>query len=248
MENEDADALNNALNTPTDDSDAYPAEDEPETEAAPAEEAEPAEEEADEAEAETKPEDDAHIDEPDKPVTRAQLRIQNLANEKKLAEQRAQLLEQQLETERIQRMQQQQYQQRSAEEEELTPLERWQRQADSTIRQVQFQNADMADKSEFLFQVSKNTAEAAYIERVERTLAEARRNGFNPRREDVLIRLMGMDARKAALDGAAKAPAVKREAAQRVTAAKGKPVPTKSNVAAQRSESTEFDRLKDLIL
>jgi len=239
----DADALNQGLNTPVDEDDnppGYGESDEPEETPEEPAETEPAEEEA---EPETKVKQEEEEEDEPKPLTRGQQRIQSLANEKKLAEQRAQLLEtrlKQLETER----QQIQQQQRPQEDENLTDLEKWQRQADATIRQVQFQNLDMQDKSDFLMQVSKNPSEAAYIERVEQTLVEARNAGFNPKREDVLIRLMGLDARSKVKQ----APAVKRDAAQRVSAAKGKPLAGKSNVAATKAESTEFDRLKGVIL
>lgn len=243
-DNADVEALNQGLNTPTDEDDnppGYGESDEPED--APEElEAEPSEEEEEAEPAPIKATQEEEEEDP-KPLTRGQQRIQSLANEKKLAEDRAKLLElrlQQLETER----QQQATQNRPQEEENLSDLEKWQRQADATIRQVQFQNLDMQDKSEFLTQVSKNPGEAAYIERVEQTLVQARQAGFNPKREDVLIRLMGLDARSKVKE----APAVKRDAAQRITAAKGKPLAAKSNVAATKTESTEFDRLKDIIL
>lgn len=236
----DVEALNDGLNTPVDDDDnppGYGEGDEPEDTPEDPEPAEPSEEnEPGEPEPKANQEDD---DEP-KPLTRGQQRIQALANEKKLAEQRAELLERQLEMERQQRNQVRQ----PVEEENLTDLEKWQRQADQTIRQVQMQNLDMQDRSDFLMQVSKNPAEAAYIDRVEQTLADARKNNFNPKREDVLIRLMGLDARSKLKQ----APTVKREAAKRVTEAKGKPLVSKSNVATTKSESTEYDRLKGITL
>lgn len=241
----DVDALNEGLNTPTDEDTGYGNDDEYATST---EESEETEESETKKESEEEPEEEEEVaakkqeaddDEP-KPLTRGQQRIQALANEKKLAEQRAELLERQLETERQQRYAASQRQ----EDENLTDLEKWQRQADQTIRQVQAQNLDMQDRSNFLMQVSKNPMEAAYIDRVEQTLIEARKAGFNPNREDVLIRLMGLDARSKLKQ----APTVKREAAQRVTAAKGKPLVNKSNVAATKSESTEYDRLKGIVL
>lgn len=234
----DVNALNEGLNTPTHDDDnpvGYGDEDEP-VEVDEVDEPEELDEEEPPAIKNQEHEED---DEP-KPLTRGQQRIQALANEKKLAEQRAELLERQLQQERMQRAPIQQRQ----EEENLTDLEKWQRQADHTIRQVQMQNLDMQDRSNFLTQVSKNQNEAAYIERVEQTLAQARQQGFNPKREDVLIRLMGLDARSKSKQ----APTVKRDAAQRVTAAKGKPLANKSNVAVTKTESSEFDRLKGIIL
>lgn len=235
---DDVNALNEALNTPTDDDDGYGTDPDPDTEEVAEEEAKTEPEEG-EDEAEPKAQEEEPEDDEPKPLTRGQQRIQTLANEKKLAEDRAELLERQLEIERQQRQQQ-----RPQEEENLTDLEKWQRQADQTIRLVQQQNADMQDRSDFLTQVSKTPSEAAYIDRVEQKLADARKQGFNPKREDVLIRLMGEDARSKMKQ----APAVKREAARRVTAAQGKPLVNKSNVAPTKTESTEYDRLKDIIL
>lgn len=237
-DNTDVEALNEGLNTPIDEDEGY-GQDEDTEEVTESEEDAESEEATDEA-TPIKADDDVEEDDEPKPLTRGQQRIQALANEKKIAEQRAELLERQLEMERQQRTQPQ----RQQEEENLTDLEKWQRQADQTIRQVQFQNLDMQDRSDFLTQVSKSAAEAAYIERVEKTLAEARKQGFNPKREDVLIRLMGIDARMKMKQ----APAVKRDAAQRVSAAKGKPLVNKSNVTTAKAESSEFDRLKDIIL
>lgn len=239
----DVEALNQGLNTPVDDDDnppGYGESDEPEETPE-----EPAEPEPEEEEAEPAPKDQQEEEEEEepKPLTRGQQRIQSLANEKKLAEQRAQLLESRLKQLEAERQQHQQAM-RPQEEENLSDLEKWQRQADQTIRQVQLQNLDMQDKSDFLTQISKNPSEAAYIDRVEQTLAEARNAGFNPKREDVLIRLMGLDARSKVKQ----APAVKRDAAQRISAAKGKPLAGKSNVVATKAESTEFDRLKGIIL
>lgn len=238
-EDTNVEALNQGLNTPTDD-DPY-AQNEEESNDSDSEDDSAEESEEDGAETvETTAQDDPEDHEEEaKPLTRGQQRIQALANEKRLAEQRAELLEREL-----QHVRQQAAPVKQQEEENLTDLEKWQRQADHTIRQVQFQNMDMQDRSNFLTAVSKSPAEAAYIDRVEQTLAEARQKGFNPSREDVLIRLMGLDARNKIKS----APAVKRDAAQRVSAAKGKPLANKSNVAPTKTEGTEFDRLRGIIL
>lgn len=238
----DAEALNEGLNADPEPDDPYANKDpEPEEDA---------------ANPDSDPEPD---DEPEeKPLTRGQARIQALANEKaqlaaerasekaarELAEQRASLLERQLQ-------EAQRSQKRAEEDENLTDLEKWQRNANEEIlrnkQEVLRSNAmvaDMADKSDFLMAVSGKPHEMALAKRVEDKLAEARKNGFNPKREDVLIRLMGEDARKKAND----APAVKRDAADRVKAAAGKPLGSKSNVAKGKTEETEEDRLKGITL
>src|ERR1700675_4029109 len=97
----DAEALNEGLNTPVVDDDNPPGYGETEDEPQEAVEEKPEEPEA-EPEPDEPPKPDDEDDEP-KPLTRGQQRIQALANEKKLAEQRAELLERQLEMERQQR-------------------------------------------------------------------------------------------------------------------------------------------------
>lgn len=235
MENEefDAEALNAGLNEDTPKIDPYSKQDEPEDEPEEVETTEPSDDE---------PED---RDDPEpKTLSKAEQRHQKLANERTaereqrlLAEQRAQLLERQIEDMR-------RGQQAPKEEENLDPLEKWQRDANKTLMEVQLRQHDMDDKSKFLFVMSKNPAEAAYVERVEAELAKARQAGHNPTRENILIYIMGQDARAKM----AKAPEIKRDAATRVKAATGKPLGTKSNVAPSKSESTEYDRLKGITL
>jgi len=237
MENEefDVEALNAGLND-------TPVESSEETEVEEAETEEITEETADEDLHEEEHEQ-VHTTEKGSKESKSQ-RYQRLANERTaereqrlLAEQRAQLLEQQLEE--IRRSQRP-----NQEEEDLDPLEKWQRDANKTLQQVQMRQQDMDDKSAFLFSVSKNPEEAQYVERVEQELAKARKNGFNPPREQIMVVLMGRDHR----EQLKKAPAIKREATARVKAATGKPLGTKSNVAPSKSESTEYDRLKDIPL
>ena len=235
MENEfDADALNAGLNADTDPKDPYENQEEEEAEVA-AEEA-PAEESAEETEDHAEPEE--------RPLSKAEQRHQKLANERTaereqrlLAEQRAQLLEAQLAEVR-------RGQQRPAEDENLDPMEKWTRDTNQTLAQIQFRQQDVDDRSAFLHSVSKTPSELAYVDRVEAQLAQARKNGHNPLRENVLIYLMGQDARKKM----AAAPEIKKAAAERVKAAQGKPLGTKSNVAPSKAESSVYDRLKDITL
>src|SRR5437899_12901958 len=98
MENEvDTEALNNALNTPTNANDSYG--EEPEAEE-PEQNTEPEAEEETEPEIKAESQEEEEEDPDPRPLTRGQARIQALANEKAalaqeklLAEQRAQLLE-----------------------------------------------------------------------------------------------------------------------------------------------------------
>lgn len=235
MENEefDVDALNAGLND-------LPVEEPEENEEAT--EVEAHEEESEELEEHQEGHEETHAQQSEK--SRKEQRLQKLANERAaereqrlLAEQEAKLLRQQLEEMR-------RGQQIPREEENLDPLEKWQRDANKTLMQVQMRQADLEDRSRFIEQVSKNPAEAAYIDRVEQELAIARKNGFNPTREQVLIILMGKETR----EKLRKAPDLKREAAARVKTAAGKPLGTKSNVASTKTESTEFDRLKGIPL
>lgn len=236
MENEfDAEALNAGLNADTDPKDPYA---NVENDEGPADE----EEVPDPVDPPVDP--DEHADPEDRPLSKAEQRHQKLANERTaereqrlLAEQRAQLLEARL-------AEVQRGQQRPAEDENLDPMEKWTRDTNNTLAQIQFRQQDVDDRSAFLHSISKNPSEAAYVERVEAELAQARKNGHNPQRENVLIYLMGQDARKKM----AAAPEIKKAAAERVKAAQGKPLGTKSNVAPSKTESSEYERLKDIQL
>lgn len=202
------------------------------------------------------PPQDDHVDddEPPKPVSRAQQRIQALANEKKAVEAQAELARQQADFYRRQAedaQRQLQTHQRPADE-FLDPDERarrqeeeWRQGVNRTLQQVQFNSQDQLDKSTFLSKYGTNQAFSGYADRVEAELAKARGNGSNPPREVILQFIIGQDA----IQKMSKVPVLKREAKQRVDAARGQPLGTKSNVAPSKASAPNlYERLKDIPL
>lgn len=240
MENEefDTEALNEGLNEETAKVDPY-AEPDPENPEDESRRDPPAEPDPE------NPDDPDAIDDPDpRPLTRGQARMQTLANERaeekrkrEEAEQREAVLQRQI-------AELQRGQQRPAEDENLDPLEKWQRDANQQLQRSQFQSQDTLDQVKFLQKVGQKPSLAPFADQVEKRLHDIRSKGGFPTRDQVLTVIMG----ERALANMDKAPIVKREAAARVKAATGKPLGTKSNVAPSKSESSEYERLKDIQL
>ena len=174
-------------------------------------------------------------------MSRATLRVQAALSEKKAADAAAQLLKQQNEIYR-QQLEALQRQQQTQVEENLDPDERWRQQANRAIQQVQFQAYEATDKATFTSTVTRDPVLSKYADAVERKLAEFRQQNVNLPRDQVLTIVMGEAAREAAK----KVPAAKREGQARVSAARGQPLGTKSNVAPAKSGTTAFERLKDM--
>lgn len=189
------------------------------------------------------PADPAPAD-PPKQASRANERIRRIEAEKnELAQRLAAAEARDAERERVaaaERLRRQQ----EIDERDLDPDERWRRQANQQIQAMQFQSQDSADRSNYVLKAQSNPIYAEYADRVEKTLKEARASGFNPEREAVLFRLLGMDT----LAKRAQAPAVKKAAAQRVAAARGQSPGIKTNVAATKSTGNLEERLRDIPL
>ena len=223
----DEDALNDALNTPTDELDETeegytdPMSDD--------EEVQSADETGDEV-------DELLEVEPE--VSRKENRVQKLANERREAEQarreseaearatkeRADRLEAELAQFRNQRQQQ--------EELELDPEERRFRQMERDVIQARFDAADSKDKQAFNSLISKNPELAKLTEDVEKRLDHVRKTqGVNPTREGILTFLLGERAKQAMLN----APQERKQAKRRVEQARGAPVGGRSDASASRS-------------
>ena len=121
-------------------------------------------------------------------------------------------------------------------------MTKWQRDTNAALQRSTFQNSDMVDQSRFLLEVSQKPAYAPFVDAVEKRLQQYRSQGGNPTRKQVLAVIAG----EAALEKLEKAPAMKREAAARVSAARGKPLSTASNVNTGKSVQSTFERLKDV--
>lgn len=183
-------------------------------------------------------------DEPEpaeRPLSRSEERFQKLANERAEAKSRAEQAERERD---FYRAQAEQARQPVKEEEDLDPMTKWQRDTNIALQRSQFQNADMVDQSRFLLEVSQKPSYAPFADAVEKRLQQFRQAGGNPTRKQVLAVIAG----EAALEKLEKAPALKREAAARVSAARGKPLGTATNVPAGKASQSTFDRLKDLAI
>ena len=199
-----------------------------------AEEVETEEVEASEAE----PEEEHEA--PERPLSRSEQRFQTLANERAEAKARADQAERERDFYRAQA--EQANQRPKPEEEDLDPMTKWQRDTNVALQRSQFQNSDMVDQSRFLLEVSQKPAYAPFVEKVEKRLEEYRRSGGNPTRKQVLAVIAG----EAALEKLEKAPAMRKEAAARVSAARGKPLSTASNVSTGKTTQSTYERLKDV--
>lgn len=168
-------------------------------------------------------------------------RFQTLANDRKAAQAEASLLKQQNDLYR-QQLEQLQRQQTVKDDEFLDPDEKWRRDANRAIQQVQFQAQESADKASFVSSISRDPVLAKYGDAVEAKLQTFRAQNVNLPRDAVLTIVMGEAAREAAK----KVPTAKREGQARVSAARGQPIGSKSNVAPGKSSQTAFERLKDI--
>lgn len=189
--------------------------------------------------------DEGDEPEPEAPQVQAKseksARFQTLANERKAAQAEAALFKQENELYR-QQLEQLQRQQQVKEEEFLDPDEKWRRNTNRVIQQFHFQTQEAADKANFNSSIFRDPVLAKYGDAVETKLQALRANNVNLPRDAVLTIVMGEAAREAAK----KVPAAKREGQARISAARGQPIGTKSNVAPGKSAPSNYERLKDL--
>lgn len=152
-----------------------------------------------------------------------------------MAEERARLLELQM-----QQINQMRYQQPPVEE-NLDPDEKWRRDANAAIQRSQFQMQDMLDKNTYDVKALTSPVYKKWEAKVEKALRDARQNNQNPTRENILKFLLG----EAAL-GNIKAPTtpVKKTAA-RVAASKVTTPGARSTVTPGKKETSLRDKLKD---
>lgn len=179
----------------------------------------------------------------DRPVSRAEQRIQRIANEKRALELEKENLKQQKDFYQRQLEMMQSQGVRNSEE-DLDPDEKWRRETNQALQRHRFETQDALDQVRFLSKISANPALASYQDRVEVELEKARREGKNATREMVLKFIVGEEA----LAKLAKVPAMKKEAAARVKEAQGSPMGIKSNVSgsSKKAPTTARERLKDI--
>ncbi|MFT4068934.1 hypothetical protein [Paraburkholderia sp.] len=130
---------------------------------------------------------------------------------------------------------------------EITDIERWQINANRTLRATQaearramFQAQDMADRTQFQAGASTDPRRAKYADRVEQAVAEERRQGRNASREAVYFYMLGKDIAEGKLKAKAK---VKTPAAD---VPRGKSPAVRSNVPAARGATEHQKRVARL--
>jgi hypothetical protein len=124
---------------------------------------------------------------------------------------------------------------------DLSDIERWQIQANRTLRDTQrqanqalMQAQDMSDRARFESKIASEPRRAKYTDRVEEEIGKARARGQQASREDVYYWMLGKDIAEGKLKAkpkAASAPAVNR----------GKPAGVRSDVQG-RGRATEHDK------
>jgi hypothetical protein len=127
---------------------------------------------------------------------------------------------------------------------EISEIERWQIQANRTLRatQQQAQQAlqqaqDMADRTRFEAKISSDPRRAKYTDRVEEAIRQERAAGRNAEREAVYFYMLGKDIAEGKLKPKAKAsttPNVKR----------GRPAGVRSDVQGRGQPSSDRDKLR----
>ena len=127
---------------------------------------------------------------------------------------------------------------------ETTDMERWQINANRTLRQTQaearqamFQAQDMSDRTRFEAKIASDPRRAKYSERVEEAIRQERAAGRNAEREAVYYYMLGKDIAEGKLKAkpkAASAPAVPR----------GKSPGVRSDVQGRGRPTTDRDKLR----
>lgn len=123
-----------------------------------------------------------------------------------------------------------------------TEMERWQIQANRTLRatqqqaqQAMFQAQDLSDRTRFESKIASDPRRAKYTERVEEEISKARSRGQPASREDVYYWMLGKDI----ADGKLKA---KPKASPTASVPRGKTPGVRSDVQGRGRPSSEHDK------
>ena len=229
----DEDALNDALNTPTDELENEPGDEPEDLENEPGDEPENLENEPDE---DVDADDlvDVLLGKTKKPEGR----VQRLANERREAEERADAAERRLKAvedemeRRARAVQDDLVARRRAELDEMDPIERRLLENEQEARRARFEAADSRDQQNWRARTDRNPQLRSLEDDVEKELKAARNAGQNPSREAIATYLLGQRAMKALEQG----PKVKAAAKKRVEQARGRPMGAGSNVRQGESQ------------
>ena len=126
---------------------------------------------------------------------------------------------------------------------EITDMERWQIQANRTLRatqaqaqQAMFQAQDMSDRTRFEAKIASEPRRAKYTDRVEEEVKNAQSRGQQASREDVYYWMLGKDIAEGKLKPKAKASST-------ANVPRGKSPGVRSDVGRGRA-STDSDKLR----
>ena len=198
----------------------------------------------------------------EKPVGRAQARIQKLSSElkaeredrEKLIAERA-VAQAQLENLRQQQLAVQSQRDRQAEEERLAlldPQERALYQANNQLRQLEhrlnqmeMQRSDDRDRANFHAKAAHDEMYAKYAEEVEQSYQDGLRRGVSAPREDLLAWRIGKELlQNKNSDGAKK----KAAASKRIDTVTSKPASARGDVAGSKKGKSVEDRLNGVLI
>ncbi len=126
-------------------------------------------------------------------------------------------------------------------------MDRWQIQANRTLRQTQQQAQqalqqaqDMADRTQFESKINSDPRRAKYADRVEQELTRARAQGQNASRESIYYWMLGKDIAEGKLKPKAKAKAPAADVPR------GRPANVRSDVPGRGAKSEHQKRVDRL--
>lgn len=127
---------------------------------------------------------------------------------------------------------------------DLSDIERWQIQANRTLRETQrearqarMEAADATDRARFEAKLTSDPRRAKYADRVEEAIQQERSQGRNASRESVYFYMLGKDIAEGKIKSKPKAPSAP-------AVPRGKPAGVRSDVPNRGRATTEHDKRK----
>lgn len=205
---------------------------------------------------------DGQEDEPEKPVSRSQARIQKLSSELKAErEDRERLIAERATAQaQLEHFRQQQQAIRSdadkkAEEDRLALLDPSERaaytatqkanQLEYRLNLLQMQMQDNADKAAFHAKAAHDETYGKYADQVEEMYQEGLKRGVSAPREELHSLILGRELKK---DMAKKLSQKKESASKRIDTVTSKPASARGDVAGSKKGKSEEDRLRGVLI
>jgi hypothetical protein len=199
---------------------------------------------------------------PEKPVGRAQARIQKLSSELKAErEDREKLIVERATAQaQLEHLRQQQYAAQSAAQQKdeedrlslLDPTERAIYQANARAGQLEYklnlmqmQMQDNADRANFAAKATHDPTYGKYLDQVENMYQEGLKRGVTAPREELHSLILGRELKK---DMANKLSAKKESASKRIDTVTSKPASARGDVAGSKKGKSEEERLRGVLI